>query len=356
MEPLRIAFIGGGEHARMSLYPSLRSAFGGAPDGLPALTLTQQQQQPPLAARLVALADHKLSLGERIAAFHNVDKVYTDHREMIEQERPDAVLICMHPNRQAATAIECLEMGVHVWVEKPPAESLEMAEAMAAAAERNGKKLAVGYMKRFSLPYQKAKAFAAQSEFGELSVWESRFTYGQYPIDVYRFLNGFSTHHLDLARFFMGDVVSVSAHKVERGFGLAGYLVNLQFANRAIGVINTNSLEEPHNNWSERIAVTGVGGRVFVENWRRVIGHLPGDGPTYYWEPEDIRPSDDQNSLEVHGFVGQIRDFIASIREDRQPGCTIGDGIAALKLERAVELSLRRNALVRLEEATDDGE
>ena len=93
--------------------------------------------------------------------------------------------------------------------------------------------------------------------------------------------------------------------------------------------MNVNCLEGEHNNWSERVAVTGVGGRVFVENWRRVIGFLPGDPQAYYWEPEDIRPADDQNSLAIHGFVGELRDFVESVREGRAPACTIEDGLAA---------------------------
>jgi predicted dehydrogenase len=302
----------------------------------------------------VALCDHKRELAERVAAFHHVDSVYTDHRAMIEKERPDAVIVCMHPKRQADTAIDCLRMGVHVWVEKPPAESISAAMAMAQAATETGKILAVGYMKRFSEPYLQAKRFMGNPLFGEPSVWESRYTYGQYPIDVYRFLNGFSTHHLDLPRYFMGDIESIYAESVQRGFGLAGYIIMLRFTSGAIGTINTNSLEEPHNNWSERVAVTGVGGRVFVENWRRVIGMLPGETPKFYWEPEDIRPSDDQNSLEIHGFVGELRDFVESIREGRAPGATIDDGIAALRLERAVELSLAEKRPVGLMEASDD--
>ena len=357
MEPLRVAFVGCGEHARMSLYPSLRSAFGGSPVGLPALVLSQKgRSQPPLLAELVALVDHKRDLAERVASFHHVNAVYTDHREMIEAERPDAVIVCIHPKRQAQTAIDCLEMGTHVWVEKPPAESIIEAEAMASAARKAGKILAVGYMKRFSHAYQHAKAFMKKPTFGEPSVWESRYTYGQYPIDVYRFLNGFATHHLDLPRFFMGDIASVYAERVSRGFGLDGYAIVLRFANGGVGLVNTNCLEGAHINQSERVAVTGVGGRVFVENWRRVIGVLPDNSPTYYWEPEDIRPTDDQNSLELHGFVGELRDFVLSVRDGHAPGSTIDDGIAAIRLERAIELSVKHGASVKLEEATDNVE
>ncbi|MBI2940150.1 MAG: Gfo/Idh/MocA family oxidoreductase [Chloroflexi bacterium] len=351
MDPLRVGFVGCGEHARMSLYPSLRAAFGGAPAGLPALVLTQQgRRQVPLRAELVALADHKRDLAERVAAFHSVRAVYTDHITMLDREDLDAAIVCIHPRRQAQVAIDCLDRGVHVWVEKPPAESLGEAQAMADAARRAGKYLAVGYMKRFSYPYQRAKAFTRRPGFGELSIFESRFTYGPYPVEVYHFLNGFATHHLDLSRFFMGEAESVYAERLVRGRGLEGYAITLRFANGAIGLVSVNCLEGEHNNWSERVTVVGTGGKVFIENWRRVVGFLPGDPQTYYWEPEDIRPADDQNSLAIHGFVGELRDFIESIHHGVVPSCGIEDGIAALRLERAVQLSVERGAKVSLAE------
>ena len=113
-------------------------------------------------------------------------------------------------------------------------------------------------------------------EFGPPTTYEARYNYGRYtPFSRYEFLNAFSCHVLDLSRFFMGDVESVYAERVSRGAGLDGYALTLRFAGGALGLINVNCLEVEHNNWSERVAVTGVGGRVFVENWRRVIGFLP---------------------------------------------------------------------------------
>jgi predicted dehydrogenase len=214
-------------------------------------------------------------------------------------------------------------------------------------------------MKRFSDPYQRARAILERPEFGAPSVFESRFTYGRYPVDVYGFLNGFATHHLDLARFFMGELAAVYAERVSRGDGLDGYAIVVRFASGAIGLLNLNCLEHDHNNWSEHVAITGVGGRVFVENWRRVIAFLPDEqsdtSRTVYWEPPDIRPSDDQSSLAIHGFVGELRDFIESVRDGRAPACTIDDGIAALRFERAIELSLERGERVHLEEVSNVG-
>ena len=355
MEPLRVAFVGCGEHARMSLYPSLRAAFGGSPSGLPALVLTQEERtEPPLLARLVALADHKRAVAERVAAFHSVDHVYTDHISMLDAEQPDAVIVCMHPRRQVQVALECLERGAHVWIEKPPAETLGESMALREAARRTGKSVGVGYMKRFSHAYARAKAFTQRPTFGTTSMFEARCTYGEYPVDVYRFLNGFATHHLDLARFFMGDVESVYAALVHRSTGRDGWAVTLRFANGALGMLNLNCLEEGFNGWSERVVVTGVGGRVFVENWRRVIGFLPDSQQPEYWEPEDVQPADDQNSLAVHGFVGELREFVTSIREKRPPACSIDDGVEAVRLERAIERSIRLDAPVRVSDVVDD--
>ena len=337
----------------MSLYPSLRAAFGGSPEGLPALVLDREvARQPPLLAQLVALADHKRELAERVAEFHGVKRVYTDHATMLEKEELDAVIVCAHPRRQPQIAIDCLLASVHVWVEKPPAESYQDAEQMAAAAEVAGKHLAVGYMKRYSQPYLEAKRFMSVASFGPPSVFESRFTYGQYPVEAYRFLNGFATHHLDLARFFMGSVESVYAERVSRGPGLDGYAIVLRFSGGAVGVMNLNCLEGTHNNWSERVAISGVGSRVVVENWRRVIGFLPTtdgtDSPAFYWEPADIRPADDEASVAIHGFVAELRDFVESVRLGTPPLCTIEDGIHALRLERAVERSLETGTAVLL--------
>jgi hypothetical protein len=70
----------------------------------------------------------------------------------------------------------------------------------------------VGFMKRFSEPYRRAREIAARPAFGPLTAYEARFTFGVYPPrSVYDFLNGFGCHHLDLARFLCGDIAWVFA-------------------------------------------------------------------------------------------------------------------------------------------------
>jgi len=354
MATVRVGFVGGGEHARMSLYPSLRHAFGGSPSGLPALVASHAGERlPPLRAELVALAEHKRDHAERIASLHGAREIYADHHEMLEKADLDCVIVCLHPKTQADVAIDCLNAGKHVWVEKPPAESLMNSNRMKAAADRNGKFVMVGFMKRFSQPYLRAKSIVELSNFGEPSMYEGRYTYGRYPIDVYDFLNGFCIHHLDLPRFFMGEIKTVYAERVSRGAGLDGYAVVLRFANDALGLVDVNCLEGMHNNWSERVSVTGVGSRVFVENWRRVIAFLDGEKDMRYWEPDDIQPTDDANSLNIHGFVGEIRHFVECVAEGRRPVSDLENAIEAVRLQEAIKLSVKSGAKVLLREVTE---
>lgn len=351
MRPLRIGFVGGGEHARMSLLPSLRHALGGAPEGLPALVATHAGAQlPPLLGELVALAEHKPAHAERIAALHGIPRTYHDHEQMLAAEELDGVIICLHPRLQPDVAIACLDAGVHVFLEKPQAQTVADSLRIRAAAERNNRRVAVAFMKRFSEPYLRARRIMQLPAFGVPSMYEARFTYAQYPVDVYNFLNGFGIHHLDLPRFFMGDIDTVSAECVSRGEGLDGYAITLRFTSGALGLLNINCLESNFTNWSERLSISGVGSSLHVENWRRVVAFVAGEADMRYYEPEDIQPTDAANNLNLHGFVGEIRDFVASVAEDRPPLATLDDGIEAVRLQEAIELSVQSGRRVHLEE------
>ena len=351
MTPVRVGFVGGGEHARMSLLPSIRHALSGAPEGLPALVATHAGSRlPPLLGELVALAEHKSDHAERIAALHGIPHIYNDHVEMLANEELDCVIVCLHPRLQPDVAIACLDAGAHVFVEKPQAESVADSLRIRDAAERGGKQVAVAFMKRYSMPYLKAREIIQLPGFGQPSMYEARFTYAEYPIDVYNFLNGFGIHHLDLPRFFMGEIDTVYAERVCRGKGLDGYAITLRFASGALGLININCLESTFTNWSERLSISGVGSSVHVENWRRVVAFVAGEDEMRYWEPEDIQPTDAANSLNLHGFVGEIRDFAAAVAEGRAPLATLHDGIESVRLQEAIERSVETGQRVAMKE------
>ncbi len=73
---------------------------------------------------------------------------YEDFALALKELKPDAVSICTYPNTHEAFAVEALNAGCHVFVEKPIASTVEGAERVAALAKKLGKKVVVGYILR----------------------------------------------------------------------------------------------------------------------------------------------------------------------------------------------------------------
>ncbi len=86
----------------------------------------------------------KRDLPEALAAA----KRFTDFDEALAELKPDVVSICTWADSHADYAIQAMEAGAHVFVEKPLAESVAEAERVVAAARRTGRKLVVGYILR----------------------------------------------------------------------------------------------------------------------------------------------------------------------------------------------------------------
>lgn len=73
---------------------------------------------------------------------------YDDYRKALAELRPDAVSINTWPDTHAVYARAALEAGCHVFIEKPLADTVSEAEALAALAKRKNRKIVVGYILR----------------------------------------------------------------------------------------------------------------------------------------------------------------------------------------------------------------
>ena len=87
---------------------------------------------------------------------------YADLDGMLADPKIDMVDICLPPALHARVAVAALDAGKHVFCEKPIALTPADAERMVAAAERNGKLLAIGHV----LPFFPAYKFAYQTISG----------------------------------------------------------------------------------------------------------------------------------------------------------------------------------------------
>lgn len=81
--------------------------------------------------------------------------LFSDYEAAIEATKPDAVCISTYPDTHEAFAIKALESNCHVFIEKPLADTVEGAERVAAAAQKTGKKVVVGYILRHHPSWEK---------------------------------------------------------------------------------------------------------------------------------------------------------------------------------------------------------
>jgi predicted dehydrogenase len=353
----RIGFIGCGAFSTSCIYPALRLLANG---------LFPYGSEPQV--ELVACCDMNEQLARRNAHAFGFERWYTDHRAMLDKERLDAVFVVMHPQLQPALAIEVMQSGCNVYIEKPPARTLAEVRAIQDASRRTGKFCQVGFMKRYSEPYVKAKELASRPAFGRLSVYESRKARNAPYPPVYDYLNDFVCHHLDLTRYYMGEVEYLSAELVSRTEDPRhlndrlwerddvfrnwaavlretphvpqsdGYLITFRFTSGAIGVHNANTLETD-TNLLERVTITGEGAVVAVEDWYRVRAAFKGE-PGYAWEPLVIDQSTESTLLRT-GYFGEVREFVSATAEQRPTtAASIDDGVACLELVAAVRQSI----------------
>jgi len=109
-------------------------------------------------ARFVAACARTLDSARRKAAQYGVDAAYDDYETMLDQVRPDGVVIATPHSLHAAPAIAALQRGIHVLNEKPMATSLADCHRMVETADQSGALL-------MCLPFDHTPAFLTALRF-----------------------------------------------------------------------------------------------------------------------------------------------------------------------------------------------
>ena len=118
---------------------------------------------------LIAVSDVVGEKAESIRERYGVPVCYTDYREMIDKEKPDIVCIATRPATHAEMTVFAADHGVEgIYCEKPLCCSMEEADAMVAAVERNGTKFNYGTQRRYIPIYQKMRELADAGELGSV--------------------------------------------------------------------------------------------------------------------------------------------------------------------------------------------
>ncbi len=166
---------------------------------------------------VVAIADDNKSALAGAMTRSGARKAYTDYREMLDKEKPDIVSISQRwIDRHHEMLMAAIDMGCHIYMEKPFVRDLVEADEVVEACETKHLKLAIAHGNRYSPQVAIARKLIADGEIG--NVLELRARGKEDPRrgggeDLWVL----GTHMLDLMRVFAGDVESCFATCFEKG-------------------------------------------------------------------------------------------------------------------------------------------
>ncbi|MDR2478633.1 MAG: Gfo/Idh/MocA family oxidoreductase [Treponema sp.] len=324
---VNLCLVGCGSFPYNTLYPMLRN----------------------LPVDLRAICDIEPGKLERFRRFYRVENCYTDYREMINKEKPGAVICVANPDVHYDVAKYCLSAGIHVFVEKTPCRTAAEAEELAKLQAESGKFLSVGFNRRYVTAYMLSREIIGRPEFGKIAMYYSKFNANPYG-SVDRFVFNHIIHHIDLARYLLGELSDISVQRfiVDQEHGSGGFAVHFTaLESGAVGTIQAASvLSEAYP--MERLDIAGTGGNVVVDNLRDLRYNRTGPCRDINFA-EPLKNEGDCLAWNVSagygigsgifsylGFEAELAEFLGAVQGGPEPGCTITRCIGTMEVMEKV--------------------
>lgn len=291
-------------------------------------------------------------------------KKYTNYQEMLEQGNLDLIAIATESGKHASIALDCIQKGIHVIIEKPIALSLDDADTIIAAAKEKGVQVCACHQNRFNKSIQKIREALEEGRFGRLfhgtahirwnrgrAYYEQAPWRGTWEQDGGALMNQ-CIHNIDLLRWMMGDeIIEVTAytdrlnHDYIEAEDLGISLV--RFKNGAYGIIEGTTNVFPAN-LEETLYIFGEKGTVkvgghsvnIIEEW--VFADQTDD-------QETVRAQFHEKPPNVYGFGHKplYTDMIDAINNNRKPYVDAQAGKRAIELVLAMYKSTATGESVR---------
>lgn len=292
-------------------------------------------------------------------------KCYNDYHEMLKNEKLQLIAIATNSGNHAKIALDCIDAGVNLIIEKPISLSLSDADEIINRASKKGVKVCACHQNRFNKSIQKIHSAIEENKFGRLyhATAHIRWNRGKDYYDQAKWrgtwcndggaLMNQCIHNIDLLRWMMGDeideVVGFTdrlAHDYIEAEDLGVALI--KFKNGAYGIIEgtTNiypkNLEETLYIFGEKGTVKAGGKSVnIIEEWRFADEKQ---------SAEEIKALFSENPPNVYGFghTPLYEDVIDSIINNRTPLVDAQAGRRALELVLAIYKSAAEGKSVKL--------
>ena len=318
---------------------------------------------------LAAVCDVSPQAMEALLAKHGLEKDasikrYTDYRALLAENRLDLVGIATESGVHAQIALDCIDRGVNVIIEKPMAMNMDDAEEIVRRSEEKHVKVAACHQNRFNVAIQQMRKALESGRFGKISHgsihvrWNRDHSYydqaswrGTWAQDGGCLMNQ-CIHGIDLLRWMMGDEVEEVYGVTKRQFH--NYLqcedigmAVVKFKNGAVGTIEGTTNVYPKN-LEETLYLFGETGTVKIGG--------TSTNNVDVWNFADETEDDQKNkglqeatsNVYGNGHTGLFADMVQAIEEDRAPYIDAVAGRNALEIILAIYKSQKTGLPVKL--------
>lgn len=289
--------------------------------------------------------------------------------ELIENARPDGVILATPNQFHVSHAITCMEAGLPVLLEKPVATTLAEGERLVQAVEDRKATVLVGHHRAHSPIMARAREIIDSGRLGRLvavmgsavffkpdhyfndNPWRKEVGAGPILLNM--------IHEVHNLRMLCGEIVSVQAMSSNaiRGFPVEDTVaICLRFASGALGSFLLSDTAACARSWEQTsqenkaypsyddedcYVITGTSGSLSVPTMRlKTYGKAEDHS---WWKPFDVSVA---ALAREDPLARQIEHFGAVIRGDVQPLVSVRDGCENLRITNAIVESSRTGQLI----------
>ncbi|HTU13412.1 MAG TPA: Gfo/Idh/MocA family oxidoreductase [Allosphingosinicella sp.] len=285
---------------------------------------------------VISVIGRRLEPTQAVAAKYGIPHAGTELAEALAQPGLDAVILATPTQMHAEQAIQCLAAGKHVQVEIPLCDSLADGEAVLAKQQETGLVAMVGHTRRFnpSHQYLHNKIVAGEAAVQQMDVQTYFFrrknmnAKGEARSWTDHLLWHHAAHTVDLFAYQAGPIVAANAiegpHHPELGIAMD---MSIQLKAES-GAICTLSLSFNND------GPLGTFFRYICDNGTWIARY--DDLVTGKEEPIDLTGVTVSNN----GIELQDREFVAAIREGREPNASVAQVMPCYRVLDALEQQL----------------
>ena len=288
-------------------------------------------------AEVISVVGREIEPTRRTAVKYGVPHATTELAEALEQPGVDAVILCTPTQMHAAQAIQCLDAGKHVQVEIPLCDSLADGEAVVKKQRETGLVAMVGHTRRFNPSHQYIHRKIAAGELNIQQMDVQTYFFRRKNINAKgeprswtdHLLWHHAAHTVDLFAYQAGPIVAANAIEGPRHPEL-GIAMDMSIQLKAeSGAICTLSLsfnnDGPLGTFFRYIGDTGT----WIARYDDLVNGKE--------EEIDVSHVD----VSMNGIELQDREFIAAIREGREPNASVAQVMPCYRVLDSLERQLQ---------------